>query len=363
MNAKPNPPQQGPFSTKSKLLLLIFASTLLFANVLLLQETRALTKTYSDQQNQATWFLFHLSKELSELVGEARRLNESVMNIDATELQYELAWSRFDLLINNKEADSFLSREEVRVYFVALFDEFQQLEPILVEAKTGSSEAASQFYRATQNLYMEMIDYVTLNFRVTSPLYRQQQERAYNLLQAQYILLGIFVLTVASLTYFYKRESKFHKQLALSDPLTNLANRSALFIDLHRREDNNIPFSLLLLDLNGFKDINDTLGHQAGDIALIEISERLSQMALDDFTVYRMGGDEFAVIIDTTEKVKIDEATHHINVVFEKPILSSDQINSLSTSLGVASYPQDADNIDFLINLADKRMYKMKFQR
>ncbi|MFH0274231.1 GGDEF domain-containing protein [Vibrio jasicida] len=363
MKAKPNPPHQGPFSTKSKLLLLIFASTLLFANVLLLQETRALTKTYSDQQNQATWFLFHLSKELSELVGEARRLNESVMNIDSAELQYELAWSRFDLLINNKEADSFLSREEVRVYFLSLFDQFQQLEPILVEAKTGSSVAASQFYRETQNLYMQMIDYVTLHFRVASPLYKHQQEKAYNLLQAQYVLLGIFVLTVALLTYFYKRESKFHKKMALSDPLTKLANRSALFIDLHRKEETTSPFSLMLLDLNGFKDINDTLGHQAGDIALIEIATRLSQMALDDFAVYRMGGDEFAVIVDSIDQTKIDEVTHHINVVFEKPILSSEQANGLSTSLGVASYPQDADNIDFLINLADKRMYKMKFQR
>ncbi|WP_409579452.1 GGDEF domain-containing protein [Vibrio owensii] len=363
MKAKPKTPKQGPFSTKSKLMLLVFASTLLIANIVLLKETRALTKTYSDQQNQATWFLFHLSKELSELVGEARRLNESVMNIDGTELQYELAWSRFDLLINNKEADSFLSREEVRVYFVSLFDKFQQLEPILVEAKTGSSIAVAQFYRATQNLYMEMIDYVTQNFRVASPLYRQQQERAYNLLQAQYILLGIFVLTVALMTYFYKRESKFHKELALSDPLTNLANRSALFIDLHRREETDTPFSLLLLDLNGFKNINDTLGHQAGDIALIEVAERLSNMAMDDFSVYRMGGDEFAVLINATEQSKIAEATHHINVVFEKPILASDKASSLSTSLGVASYPQDADNIDFLINLADKRMYKMKFQR
>lgn len=363
MKAKPHPKKQGPFSTKSKLLLLIFSSTLLLANIVLLKETRALTQSYSAQQNQATWFLFHLSKELSELMGEARRLNESVMNIDGAELQYELAWSRFDLLINNKEADSFLSREEVRVYFVSLFDKFQQLEPILVEAKTGSSVAANQFYRATQNLYMEMIDYVTQNFRVASPLYQQQQVRAYNLLQAQYILLGIFVLTVALLTYFYKQESKFHKQLALSDPLTNLANRSALFLDLHRKEETKTPFSLLLLDLNGFKNINDTLGHQAGDIALIEIAKRLNDMALDDFTVYRMGGDEFAVIINTTDENKITEATHHVHVVFEKPILASDQAGALSTSLGAASYPQDADNIDFLINLADKRMYKMKFQR
>ena len=294
MKVQSNVPKQGPFSSRSKTLLLIFASTLLVANIVLLQATRALTKTYSDQQNQATWFLFHLSKELSELVGEARRLNESINNFDSAELQYELAWSRFDLLIHNKEVDSFLSREEVRVYFISLFDRFKQLEPILVEAKTGNSVAASQFYRATQNLYMEMIDYVTQHFRVASPLYKQQQKQAYDLLQAQYVLLGSFVITVALLTYFYKQESKFHKELALSDSLTGLANRSALFIDLQNKQESGTTFSLLLLDLNGFKNINDTQGHQAGDIALTEVAERLKHMALDNFKVYRMGGDEFA---------------------------------------------------------------------
>ncbi|BBM66120.1 GGDEF domain-containing protein [Vibrio alfacsensis] len=353
----------GPISTRSKALLVTFALALLLANIALLKETRALTQTYSNQQNQATWFLFHLSKELSELVGEARRLNESVINIDSTVLQYELAWSRFDLLINNKEADSFLSREEVRQYFISLFDKFIQLEPILVEAKTGSSVAANQFYRATQNLYLEMIDYVTLNFRVASPLYEQQQQKAYQLLQAQYILLGIFVLSVAMLTYFYQRESKFHRKQALSDPLTNLANRSALFIDLHQREKSSTPFSLLLLDLNGFKDINDTMGHQIGDQVLIEVSDRLRHMALDDFRVYRMGGDEFAILINISEQEEIDEVAHHINAVFEKPIQHSQYVRQLSTSFGVARYPHDADNIDFLINIADKRMYKMKFQR
>lgn len=118
-----------------------------------------------------------------------------------------------------------------------------------------------------------------------------------------------------------------------------------------------------MLDLNGFKNINDTLGHQAGDIALTEVAERLKHMALDNFKVYRMGGDEFAVVINSTVKQDIEEAKRHIHVVFEKPIFASDQASSLSTSLGAACYPQDTDNIDFLINLADKRMYKMKFQR
>ncbi|MGR4991771.1 diguanylate cyclase domain-containing protein [Vibrio rotiferianus] len=363
MNSDMPPPKKGPFSLGSKILLIAIALGLLLANLALLKQTRELARSYSDQQNQATWFLFHLSKELSELVSEARRLNDSVMDIDGAELQYELAWSRFDLLINNREADSFLSRTEVRRYFSELFTRFQQLEPTLIEARTGSSIAANQFFRGAQNLYLEMIDYVTQNFRVASPLYQKQQAQAKQLMVAQYILLTIFVMTVALLTYFYQSESKFHRKMALSDSLTALPNRSAMFVELQRLENARIPFSLFLLDLNGFKAINDTKGHQAGDIALKEVANRLKLMELHHFTAYRMGGDEFAVIIESTETAEIENTKHHIHAVFDRPVLVSQEPQSLSTSLGIARYPQDADNIDFLINLADKRMYKMKFQR
>ena len=363
MNSDISPPKTGPFSLRSKVLLIAVATTLLLANLALFKQTRELARSYSDQQNQATWFLFHLSKELSELVGEARRLNESVMNIDGAELQYELAWSRFDLLINNREADSFLSRHEVRRYFSGLFTRFQKLEPTLVEAKTGSSIAANQFYRGAQNLYLEMIDYVTQNFRVASPLYQKQQNQAKQLMFAQYVLLTIFVMTVALLAYFYQSESKYHKKMALSDSLTALPNRSAMFFELRRLESAKLPFSLLLLDLNGFKTINDTKGHQAGDIALKEVANRLKLMELHQFSTYRMGGDEFAVIIESNEDCEIKDAEHRIHAVFERPIMVSNEPQTLSTSLGAASYPNDGDNIDFLINLADKRMYKMKFQR
>lgn len=119
MKAKPHPTKQGPFSTKSKLLLLIFHRHCCSPTSYYWKKPEHLPKATLPNKTKRLGFI-SLSKELSELVGEARRLNESVMNIDGAELQYELAWSRFDLLINNKEADSFLSREEVRVYFVSI---------------------------------------------------------------------------------------------------------------------------------------------------------------------------------------------------------------------------------------------------
>ncbi|EOD5126082.1 diguanylate cyclase [Vibrio parahaemolyticus] len=356
------PIKQKNYSTTSKMLLLVFATSLLLANVILLQQTRVLAQSFTDEQKQATWFLFQLSKELSELVSEARRLDENVLKIEGAELQYELAWSRFDLLINSKDVYTFFSRNHIQQYFLQLFNEFKELEPLLVEAKTGDSQAAAQFYRATQTLYLNLVDFVNQNFRLTSQVYETQKDESQRLMKAQYMLFATFVLSILSLTYFFYRESHFHRKLALSDPLTGLGNRNALFLTLRNNTRNRTAFSLCLLDLNGFKNVNDTYGHQAGDTVLCEIAKRLKDMNIDSFSTYRMGGDEFAVVIESSD-VDAEEAKKHIHSVFDTPVLNANNVSSLSTSIGVAHYPSDSDNVDFLISIADKRMYKMKFQR
>ncbi|MDW2126447.1 GGDEF domain-containing protein [Vibrio sp. 2033] len=244
------------YSTTSKMLLLVFAVSLLLANVVLLQQTRSLSQNFNNEQKQATWFLFQLSKELSELVGEARRLDENVLNIDGAELQYELAWSRFDLLTSSTKANKFFSRNNMHLYFINLFEEFKELEKQLVEARTGDSQAAAAFYRSTQTLYLGLIDFVNQNFRLSSKAYEAQKGQTQRLMQAQYMLFATFVLSIISLTYFFYRESHFHRKLALSDPLTSLGNRNALFITLNKFTQEKRPFSLWILDLNGCAVLN-----------------------------------------------------------------------------------------------------------
>lgn len=351
------------FSKKNQLLLAVFTLSLLLGNIMLLQQTRTFAESYVNEQKQATWFLFQLSKEFSELVGEAHRLDENVHNIEEAELQYELTWSRFDLLINGREARLFFSRQEIHDYFSRLFADFQQLEPLLIKAKAEDHQAAALFYRRSRSLYMDMVDFVNQNFRLASPRHTAQQEKTAHLMQVQYMLLGTFVIAVLSLTFFFYRESHFHRKLALSDPLTKIGNRNALFAQLNTCTREQTPFSLFLLDLNGFKTINDTMGHLAGDEALKTVAERLDAMCIDHFSVYRIGGDEFAVVAETVDELTIHGIRRHIHAVFDQPILVFNQTTSLSTSLGCACYPSDHTYIDALINIADKRMYKMKFNQ
>jgi len=157
------------------------------------------------------------------------------------------------------------------------------------------------------------------------------------------------------------------KNLAYFDSLTTLPNR-ALFYDrfdnaIDRVRRNKKRLALLFLDLNGFKQINDTLGHRAGDLLLQAVANRLKAILREEDTVARLGGDEFTIIISD-----IDQFDGAINVVekiidiFSMPFEIDGTYCESSTSIGVSVYPDHGDTCDVLIQCADKAMYKSKKQ-
>ncbi|WP_229766410.1 GGDEF domain-containing protein, partial [Vibrio cholerae] len=122
-------------------------------------------------------------------------------------------------------------------------------------------------------------------------------------------------------------------------------------------------FSLFLLDLNGFKQINDTYGHQMGDAVLKQVAYRLNNSIPSfDYRVFRMGGDEFAIILSSINSTEQMMMQRMIKQCFDHEFeLSGDLRAKLNTSVGVSTYPLDSTNLSQLIHLADKNMYEMKF--
>ena len=154
-------------------------------------------------------------------------------------------------------------------------------------------------------------------------------------------------------------------ELAKYDQLTGLANRflfrEFLSKTLARAERYHRSVALVFLDLDRFKLINDTLGHQVGDELLKAVSERLRNAVRTSDIVARLGGDEFAMVLDEiTDPAMVGHFCERILAAFRNPFLiGSDEIRS-STSVGVAIYPMDADNIDDLLKSADTAMYHAK---
>jgi diguanylate cyclase (GGDEF)-like protein/PAS domain S-box-containing protein len=150
---------------------------------------------------------------------------------------------------------------------------------------------------------------------------------------------------------------------AFSDSLTGLANHRRLFDvlqgEIGRTKRTEREFSLLLLDLDGLKEINDRFGHLAGNRALCRLAQILADCCRSVDTAARQGGDEFALVLPETGVAAATLVARRICDLLAKDA----EEPALSVSIGVASYPMDADSIGTLLYAADRALYAMKDQR
>ncbi|MDX1722675.1 MAG: diguanylate cyclase [Pseudomonas sp.] len=159
------------------------------------------------------------------------------------------------------------------------------------------------------------------------------------------------------------------KKIARHDPLTGLPNRLLLeeFLTqaLARARSNANRVALVFIDLNGFKQINDSYGHAVGDQVLVGTAQRLQQTLRESDMVARLGGDEFVVVIEglTRSKSLHDEAQligEKILQRLSQPLSLGNASHQVGASLGIALYPEHGPNIDSLIHIADQAMYAAK---
>ncbi|MCP4597527.1 EAL domain-containing protein [Neptuniibacter sp.] len=160
-----------------------------------------------------------------------------------------------------------------------------------------------------------------------------------------------------------KQDSLTH--LAHHDVLTGLPNRLMLMEQLqhtiHKSERSGERFALLFMDLDRFKNVNDSLGHAAGDKLLIEVSKRLSASVRKMDTPARLGGDEFTVILDSIEDPKdAAKVAHNLIDAFSRVVEIEGRDLYVTTSIGISFYPEDGKGADELVRNADAAMYKAK---
>ena len=144
------------------------------------------------------------------------------------------------------------------------------------------------------------------------------------------------------------------------DFLTGLPNRSKFMKDLERLIDAKVPCTVMMLDIDNFKKINDTYGHTAGDEALQQVAARLRDMQSQILTSYRFAGDEFILILRSSQSMLVEKTAYQCRQVFTKDVTLCGTKHKIGGSIGVASYPKDTDNLEQLIVCADDAMYKVK---
>ena len=174
---------------------------------------------------------------------------------------------------------------------------------------------------------------------------------------------GQFVTLFSDITERRKAEQRI-EHLARFDLLTGLPNRALLndrvryAISMAQRNDEHL--ALMFIDLDRFKDINDTLGHDVGDELLLQVAARLKSAVRDEDTVARLGGDEFILLLPGTDNQGAANVAGKLLSIFAQPHQVGGQEVVVTPSIGIAMYPGDGKSFDELSKSADIAMYRTK---
>lgn len=260
--------------------------------------------------------------------------------------------------------------------------------PLLVLAQRLDSNylaSISEQYRL-KNLYFNSegkVKEVESSFKILNPLNQNLGKLSWKAenpgdlvlskIQIPLLFLLVIISIITAYIIFVSRATAHHlekanKDLAYNanhDALTGLLNRrlfDELFLQtINLVKRNKIFSALLCIDLDHFKGINDTYGHKAGDQLLFEVAARLKNSVRESDVIARMGGDEFAIILQSSKSfVDIEATVQKIIMSITQPILISDNKVPVGASIGVAMIPADGTDPDTLMTKADLALYKCK---
>jgi diguanylate cyclase (GGDEF)-like protein len=192
------------------------------------------------------------------------------------------------------------------------------------------------------------------------PFVRETPNDSLLLLQSFLGVMALMTLMFGAEVSERRRQEEHSRVLAVSDPLTGLANYRLLVerlgSEIKRYGRDGHPFSILLLDLDGLKKINDAHGHVVGSLALCRMAEVLHLSCREIDTPARYGGDEFAVVLPGTSSEHARRVAQRISQRLREDV----EIPQLSVSIGIAEYPRDGATIEHILSAADQALYNEK---
>ena len=165
-------------------------------------------------------------------------------------------------------------------------------------------------------------------------------------------------LIIRDVTARYESEARLC-ELASLDMLTRLASRSAFMQQLEQLTEAGVPYTLLMTDLDGFKEVNDTLGHAAGDALLCHVAEQIRQVCTDAVTAARLGGDEFIILLPGGSAGAGLTAERLIDAL-QRPFSYHGSSVLVGASTGIAAYPEHGEDMSSVMSAADLALYRAK---
>jgi len=335
--------------------------------------------SFSDHTNK--YALQYQKKIIEDAIAGGRLLAARIVDENNQVLS---TWGD-DLPLKKHVEDFFFGEHDDTVFNIIVprynTDYILRGELILSYDEKPTQEQISQAYHYGAYLTIAYIGItftltILLGRQVTSPI-RQLQKDSNEISKGHYdtplhVNTPIQDIKQLAETLEYMRHELVEKNSALHyqtmhDHLTGLPNRPLLHqriaVAISEKRQNEKGVALLLIDLDRFKEINDTLGHQTGDEVLKAAALRLRSCVRESDTAARLGGDEFAVLLPQVTRDKAMEIAQIISAQLQQPSNINDTTLQVGASIGVALYPEHATKITGLLHYADIAMYASKHKR
>lgn len=284
-------------------------------------------------------------------------------HLEQVKSRYNILWSRFPVLIEGEDGKQIRVIETAEATIKGAFDTVKSLESSVYNTLPTDPAYSAQIQQILMP-HDTAIDALSMqDYYRTNAIFNRSDSQVLDLQQQLILLMCGLIFTGALLLVMIVRESRLNRYQAEHDSLTGIPNRAFLKKEISLYCNKKQPFALHMIDLNGFKDVNDTLGHHIGDILLQSVSRRLIY-AIDKrygCITCRLGGDEFAIIQPTVRnKHSLNIIATEVITLFEEPFEIDQQTCFIGASIGSVIYPEHGTNASSLLTRADIAMYKAK---
>lgn len=283
-------------------------------------------------------------------------------------LRYNTAFQTLESLASSPEEKSILQNIH-GLTLNAQHDVQEVIELLLRDDARKHYDAIRKRVMPNQKMIKDqVIELVTLQ-KIQAAEAVKEAELSYQYAWKLMLALGVaasalVILIAAVVSRKVSKQAQDMEYQAFHDELTSLPNRM-LFLDrlaqaITRSQREKIPFAIMLLDLNRFKEVNDTLGHNMGDQLLQQVSCRLNDTVRESDTVARLGGDEFVILMERIVLEHAPEKAEKIIKLLDRPFMLAGQLVDVSASIGIAYFPVHGNDSVSLLQKADLAMYAAK---
>jgi len=300
----------------------------------------------------SAWALAQLELELHQFEGAVDYYRAGRLNQEKLNEAYDLAWNRLDVFLTGREAKHIRERFNAESILRPFFVRLQSYEALL----TSPHLLPSDLEPLDQDLHNTMPairNLMVLNFTGPTAM-RENAELAGSSIQ-NYVVLAVLLLVGLVMLVLLFLEARGQQFLAWNNPLTRLPNRAAFLLHLRQLLRVAQPQVVLcLFDLNRFKEVNDSLGHAAGDRLLLTVADKLRKVVTEGVYLAHIGGDEFALVLSgNMTQSSWFGFTKRIRSQLSSLLYKADPAHRVSVSMGISQFPQHARNADELLLFAD----------